>query len=91
MMGLPSSGWDKSHQDQNLLAALADARQIRLAQGFSHMFTHFRADLEIFYIQVSTSWQPPENYKWADINPDDWPTLFRKAWQQAASFTKCVG
>ena len=86
IMGLPSSGWDKSEQDQNLLVALADVRKIRLPQSFSHVFTHFRADMEIFYIQVSASWQPPENYSWADINPDDWPTLFKKAWQQAASF-----
>ena len=88
MMGFPSSGWDKSHHDQKLLAALADARKIRLPQRFSHIFTHFRADMEVFHIQVNTSWQPPENYSWADINPDDWPTLFRKAWQQAESFLK---
>ena len=91
MMGFPSTGWDKSHHDQKLLAALADARKIRLPQGFSHIFTHFRADMEVFHIQVSASWQPPENYSWADINPDDWPTLFRKAWQQAESFLKYVG
>ena len=91
MMGFPSSGWDKSHHDQNLLAALADARKIRLPRGFSHIFTHFRADMEVFHIQVSASWQPPENYSWADINPDDWPTFFRKAWQQAESFLKNVG
>ncbi len=86
MMGLPSSGWDKSEQDQNLLAALADARKITLPQGFSHTFTHFRADLEIFHSQVSKSWKPPKNYSWVDISPDDWPTLFRKAWQQVSAF-----
>ena len=47
--------------------------------------------MEIFHIPVSESWQPPENYSWADINPDDWPTLFKKAWQQAATFLKCDG
>ena len=46
--------------------------------------------MEVFHIQVSAPWQPPENYSWADINPDDWPTFFRKAWQQAESFLKNV-
>jgi A/G-specific adenine glycosylase len=91
MMGLPSSGWDKSNQDQCLLAAIADVRKNRIPQGFSHIFTHFRADIEIFHIQVSASWQPPENYSWADISPDDWPTLFRKAWQQTESFLEFDG
>ena len=91
MMGLPSSGWDKSEQDQNLLAILADAKKIHLPRGFSHIFTHFRADMEIIYVQVSSSWQPPETYSWADISPDDWPTLYKKAWQQAVAFFKCNG
>ncbi len=90
MMGLPSSGWDKSHLEKNLLAALADAQRIRLPRGFVHIFTHFRAEMEIFHIQVSATWQPPENYSWADISPDDWPTFFRKAWQQAALSLNCV-
>lgn len=91
MMGLPSSGWDNSEQEQKLLAALADVQKIRLPQGFSHVFTHFRADIEVFHIQVSAFWQPPENYSWSEISPDDWPTLFKKAWQQAASFLECHG
>ena len=91
MMCLPSSGWDKSHQDQVLMVALGNSRKIRLSQGFSHIFTHFRADMEIFHIQVNASWRPPEKYGWADISPDDWPTLFRKAWQHAAPFLKCDG
>ena len=91
MVGLPSSGWDRSEQDQNLLSALADTQKIRLPQSFSHVFSHFRADIEIFYIQVSVSWQPPENYRWADISPDDWPSLFKKAWQQTLLFLESNG
>ena len=41
IMGLPSSGWDKSEQDQTV-ALTADVRKIRLPQKFSHVFTHFR-------------------------------------------------
>ena len=89
MMGLPSSGWDKSHQDQNLLVALADARKIRLPQGFTHIFTHFRADMEIFHIQVSASWQPPENYSWADISPDDLANIVQKSLATGELFLKC--
>ena len=88
MMGLPSNGWDKSERDQQLLMALTGLQKLRLQKGFSHVFTHFRADIEIFYIKVNASWQPPDSYSWAEIKPDNWPSLFRKAWGLSSSILK---
>lgn len=81
MMGFPSSGWDKTQMDQKLLASLSGLYLVRLPHHLRHSFTHFTADLEVSLVWVSRGWRMPKGYIWAPISPDDWPSLFKKAWQ----------
>ncbi len=81
MMGFPADGWDKSDMDHSLLAALEGAPVQAIPQQLSHTFTHFTAELAVSHIQLDAAWPLPEGYIWADIKPDDWPSLFRKAWR----------
>ena len=85
MMGFPSSGWDKSDMDHTLWAALADTPLHDLPDRLRHTFTHFTAELDISLVQVTASFSLPEGCVWAEIRPDDWPSLFRKAWRLAAA------
>ena len=85
MMAFPSSGWDKTDMDQALLATLPASQITALPGQFSHIFTHFTAELVISHITVAQDWRLPDGYIWSDIKPDDWPSLFKKAWQRAAS------
>ena len=85
MLGFPSSGWDKSAIDQTLNAALADSPCHDLPDQLRHTFTHFTAEVQISLVQVAEDWSVPAGYFWAEICPDDWPSLFKKAWRLAAA------
>lgn len=85
MLGFPSSGWDKTAIDQTLAAALADKPLLDLPDQLKHTFTHFTAELQISLVQIDKDWSVPAGYFWAEICPDDWPSLFKKAWQLAAA------
>ena len=85
MMGFPSDGWDQTDPDPALQAALAGRPARRLSRRLHHTFTHFTADLQISLYQVKSSLLLPPGFEWSDITPDDWPSLFSKAWHIAAS------
>lgn len=84
MLGFPSSGWDKSVMDPALTDALKESKLRELPGQLRHIFTHFTAEMQISYVQVDNSFYLPAGYFWGDITPDDWPSLFKKAWQLAA-------
>ena len=85
MMGFPSDGWDKTDPDLSLQAALADKSAHIISRRLHHTFTHFMADLAVSLYEVDHGFVLPTGCVWTEIRPDDWPSLFRKAWQIALS------
>ena len=85
MLGFPSSGWDKTGMDQTLTAALAELQRHDLPGQLRHVFTHFTAEVQVSLVQASNDLSLPAGYFWTEICPDDWPSLFKKAWQFAAA------
>ena len=85
MMGFPSDGWDKTDPDPVLHGALLHRPVYRPFRRLHHTFTHFTADLQVFVYNVDSSFTLPPACIWTEINPDDWPSLFRKAWHIALS------
>ncbi|RUS59721.1 A/G-specific adenine glycosylase [Pseudorhodobacter sp. E13] len=76
MLGFPGTGWDKSTGAPPVIANWQDMGKVR------HTFTHFHADMTVL---AATTEAPPDHGMFQAINPDDLPTLMRKAYDLASS------
>ena len=76
-IGFPGNGWDSKspHQTAPITANWQDIGQVR------HTFTHFHAALTVL---VATTSAQPDHGMFQPVNPDDLPSLMRKAHNLAA-------
>ncbi len=70
MLGFPGTGWDKTEAAPPITANWQDMGELR------HTFTHFHATLTVL---AATTDAKPHHGMFQAINPDDLPTLMRKA------------
>lgn len=80
MVGLPTGDWSEEKSDNHHLEFLESIKDRK--QHIRHSFTHFDLRLDLFSARVSASNDLRADYFWrakADINPNDFPTLFKKA------------
>ncbi len=75
MLGFPGTGWDSAPNHPPITANWQDIGEIR------HSFTHFHAILTVL---TATTAAPPEHGMFQLLNPDDLPTLMRKAYNLAS-------
>ena len=75
-IGFPGTGWDHKspHQTAPITANWQDMGQVR------HTFTHFHADLTIL---AATTNAIPDHGTFQPVNPENLPTLMRKAYDLA--------
>ena len=71
-IGFPGTGWDRksAHQAAPISANWQDVGQVR------HTFTHFHTTLTVL---AATTTAQPDQGTFQPVNPDDLPTLMRKA------------
>lgn len=71
-IGFPGMGWDKNspHDSAPITANWQEIGNLR------HSFTHFHADLTVL---AATTNATPDHGTFQPVNPDDLPTLMRKA------------
>lgn len=70
MLGLPGTTWEAAAPDVGAWSALATP-----AGRITHVFTHFRLDLEVFVGEAT----PKAGEEWADARAIRIPTVMRKA------------
>ncbi|WP_231579808.1 A/G-specific adenine glycosylase [Pseudorhodobacter antarcticus] len=77
MTGFPGMGWDKStaHDAPPITANWENLGKIR------HTFTHFHADLTVL---AATTTAAPNHGMFQPVNPENLPTLMRKAYDLAS-------
>ncbi|WP_022702303.1 A/G-specific adenine glycosylase [Pseudorhodobacter ferrugineus] len=75
-IGFPGNGWDTKspHSAAPITANWQDMGSIR------HTFTHFHADLTVL---AATTSAPPDHGTFQPVNPENLPTLMRKAYDLA--------
>ncbi|WP_050526958.1 A/G-specific adenine glycosylase [Pseudorhodobacter aquimaris] len=78
MIGFPGAGWDSksAHDAPPVTANWQDVGQIR------HTFTHFHAALTVLAATTSAA---PDHGIFQSVNPENLPTLMRKAFDLAAT------
>lgn len=74
MLAFPSDAWDGVAGDPPVRADWQDHGTVQ------HVFTHFRLTLRVFSAQTSAN---PNRGAFQPLNPDDLPTLMRKAFDAA--------
>ena len=89
MLGFPGDGWDGAgHEEPPLAARWHEAGQV------SHIFTHFQLELRVMRADLANGSAGgdgqggagnPHYGEWHALNPDDLPTLMRKAYEKAIS------
>jgi len=81
LLGLPGTPWwDKAGWEAAYAAPLAHApatARWRDAGAVSHVFTHFALELDIRRAAADVA--PRDDRLWLDPDPDDLPTLYKKA------------
>lgn len=74
MLGFPSDGWDGSAQGAPFAADWQSLGEVK------HTFTHFHLILQV---KAADSAANPQRGEYMPLNPDDLPTLMRKAYDLA--------
>jgi A/G-specific adenine glycosylase len=67
--------------DPAIRALVAAVPVRKLATGVTHVFTHFRLELEIYMVEVARSLPPPAGCRWVhetDLDREALPSLMRK-------------
>lgn len=80
MLSFPTTGWDKSEQLAPFLQPLIS--QVTQIGRISHVFTHFKADISVYHLQLEQLELAgrPEGFHWAAPQPSDWPKLMQKSY-----------
>lgn len=89
MAELPTTDWTSQHDGSVIIDAAPFAAEWRNVGAVSHVFTHFRLVLTVYYSDISAEYaaQLNELEGWWSQTPDEeaLPTLFTKALQRALS------
>ena len=81
MLGFPSYGWDGSDCPDWLAALHLAASSQKLETEIRHVFTHFTAEMTIYYARIEKDIPVPEGYRWQACSQEALPSLMAKCYQ----------